>query len=266
MKSIKKVLLSSISILGLSCLIWVLLILNPSWSYANKTQFDIVTVYHNNNLEQQTKDVIIDAIALIKKSPLFNEKIRIDLCLNDDKLYPKLNPMVGQPYAYANLNKTVFKNCDVKFDENILETRWEVNKFEHRKFDLTTVLAHEFTHNLQYKTDFWYVVSGPLGKRNWRLEGHAEFVSLDFSGDGLLKEKVANYVIEETKEHAGLPVFNREDGTKQIFSYYKYALVYQYLTEVKGMNYKQICNLETDLTTLYADMVDWSKKNKIDLD
>ena len=51
-----------------------------------------------------------------------------------------------------------------------------------------------------------------------------------------------------------------EDGTKQIFSYYKYALVTQYLMEEKGLDFAQICELETDLDELYLEMLKWNEK------
>jgi hypothetical protein len=259
-KTIKKIILSSLSILGISFLFWILFLLNPNWLYANKTQFDIVTVYHNQNLDEQTETVINNAIILISNSELFDDEISIELCLNDDKIYPNLNPLIGQPLAYAMLNKTVLKNCKIKFNENIAETQWEINNYEHRKFNLTWLLAHEFTHNLQYNANSNYVIKSTLGKINWKLEGHAEYVSREFMHDGELKNKIETYLIEEQKEHIGFPVFELEDGTEQILAYFKYALVIQYLMEEKELSFNQICDLERGLDKLYYEMIDWSKK------
>lgn len=256
-KKIKRLIISIFSILGISILFWVILLLNPSLSYANETEFDFVTVYHNQELEEQTELVINDAIGIIKQSPLFNENTHIQLCLNDDPIYPHLHPLVGSPTAFARLNKTVLKNCDAKFNENVAAFQWAVNNYELRTFNLTWLLAHEFTHNLQYQYDTKYVIKATFGAPNWKLEGHAEYVSREFMNDGLLKTKIDKYLFESKQEYTGLPVFELEDKTKQIMPYYKYALVIQYLMEEKGLDYDQVCMLETDLDTLYDEMIHW---------
>lgn len=258
LKTIKKVILSCLSVLSLSVLFWVILSLNPSLSYANQTQFDFVTVYHDQALEQETELVINSAINIIKKSALFKEETLIELCINDNKVYPNLHPFYGQPLGYAMLDKTVLKNCKVSFKNNVAETQWAINNHELRKFDLTWLLAHEFTHNLQNRTDFSYVFKSTLGHINWKLEGHAEYIARAFKQDGALKNKIAFFLVEDSKEKAALPVFELADGTKQIFSYYKYALIVQYLMEEKGLNYKELCELEVDMEDVYKEMIEWS--------
>ena len=260
LKTIKKIILSSLSILGLSVFFWIVFLLNPNLSYANQTQFDFVTVYHNNDLEEGTQKVIRDAIEIIKTAEIFSDDITIQLCLNDDKIYPHLHPLVGQPTAFAVLNKTVIKSCTPKFNENVAETQWAVNNHELRKFNLTWLLAHEFTHNLQYNADARYYITSTLGTINWKFEGHAEYISREFKHDGKLKEKIEKFLIEEGKEHSGLPVFELADGTQQIYSYYKYALVIQYLMEVKELDYSQVCEMETGLDKVYGEMLEWSRK------
>lgn len=258
LKTIKKVILSCLSVLGISVAVWTLLLLNPKWSYAHSTFFDHVKVYHNLPLEANTEEVISDAIHLIQHSDLFNDQVSIQLCMNDDPIYPHLYPLAGGPMAYAMINKTVLKNCSAQFDNNIVQTQWAVNHHEIREFDLTWLLAHEFMHNLQYQANANYVIKTTLGAINWKLEGHAEYISRGFKDDGLLQEKIILYQKEEQKDHMGLPVFDLEDGTKQIFSYYKYALVVQYLMEQKNMNFELICQSESSLDEHYADMITWS--------
>jgi len=259
-KTIKKIILSSLSVLGISFLIWTLFLLNPSWSYAHKTQFEFVEVYHNNQLEENTEQVIQAAIQRIQQSDLFNKATAIQLCMNDDPIYPNLQPYLGAPLAYATLDKTTIKNCTVNFNENLATTQWAVNDYEFRKFDLTWLLAHEFMHNLQFQTNTKYVVTNTMGTINWKLEGHAEYISRGYKEDGLLKQKIKKHLIVEQNEHIGVPVFELADGTKQSLTYFKYALVIQYLMEEKGMSYLQICTLETSLDDLYREVIDWSQK------
>lgn len=257
LRVIKKIILSSVSILGISFLFWIVFLLNPNLSYANKTQFGMVAVYHNNALDEQTEALIDAAIHIIKDSELYDNEISIQLCLNDDSIYPNLYPFAGGPMAYAMLNKTIVKNCKIQFDENVVETQWEVNNNELRTFNLTWLLAHEFMHNLQYHAKSNYVMTSTLGKINWKLEGHAEYISRQFKNDGKLKEKISKFLEEQKKEHNGLPVFELDDGTRQIFSYFKYALVIQYLIEEKEMDFNQICDDERNLDKLYSEMIEW---------
>ncbi len=258
-KLLKKTILGSVSLLAISCFFWVLLILNPKLSYANATEYDVVTVFHNDALDGNTETVIKEAVELLKQSPLFHENITLQLCMNDDKVYPYLNPLIGQPYAYAFLDKTVLMNCTVKFDENIAETQWAINENEVRQFDLAYVLAHEFMHNLQFDARFGYVIKSTMGTRNWKLEGHADYIARAYKNDDKLKSRIDNFLVEETKEHVGLPVFDIGDGTMQVFSYFKYSLVVQYLMEEKGLTFDELCELSTSFDELYVEMLAWNK-------
>jgi len=253
----KKIAISSLSIVGVGLLIWTLFLLNPKWSYAHSTQFENIRVYHNQALEKGTESVIQEAMRIVKKSPLYNANNSIQLCLNDGSNYPYLHPLAGEPLAYALFNKTVFKNCKVNFESNKAETQWPINNYELRTFDLTYLLAHEFTHNLQYKNSTSYVLRHTIGQINWKLEGHAEYTARQFQNDGKLVDKIDKFLTIEKGEFVGLPVFEREDGTKQIFSYYKYALMIQYLLEEKKLDFDQICVLEKDLDAVYSEMLNW---------
>jgi len=147
-RTIKRVVLSALSILGISFLIWIVFMLNPSFSYAHQTQIDQVTVFHNEPLEEDTELVVKNALEIIKHSKLYDSDLNIQLCLNDDEHYPNLHPTPGGT-AYAFLNKTVIYASEPKFEDNVAEFKWAVNNYELRKFNLTYLLAHEFTHNLQ---------------------------------------------------------------------------------------------------------------------
>ena len=261
LKTIKKVLLSCLSILGLTIFLWTIAFLNPSLSYAHQTDIEFISVHHNNTLDPAAEQVLLETISILKQSELYHEGIKIDLCLNDESFYPKLNVTLGQCLAFALFDKAVFKNCDLNWKENVAETKWKVNEYEHRKFKLSYLVAHEMTHNLQIDRDLFYWISSTKGIQiNWKFEGHADYVARQYKNDGLLKSRIEKFLEEEKKEHIGLPVFELEDGTKQIFSYYKYSMVVQYLFDVKNMNYHQLCALETPFEELYEEMLAWNKK------
>ncbi|MEM9326637.1 MAG: hypothetical protein AAGA85_13315 [Bacteroidota bacterium] len=255
---VKKVVLSTLSILGINLVAWTVFLLNPNLSYANETQVDNVTIYHNQALEEGTELIVHDALSIIQNADIYDEQMELHLCLNDDKTYPKLYPFAGG-LAYAFLDKTVIYESTPNFGNNRVEFSWAVNDYEVRRWNLTALLAHEFTHNLQYHHDPNYYVMSTLGHLNWKFEGHAEYVSRRFKNDNRLKEKIETFLLEEKKEHVGIPVFLLEDGTIQNLAYFRYALVFQYLTEVQNLDFDEICKLDAPLADLYEEMIDWSR-------
>lgn len=258
-KIIKKITLSALSILGISFLIWTVFLLNPNFSYANQTQIDNVTIYHNEELEEGTESIVRNALTIIKNAEVYDDNLNIQFCLNDDKIYPKLYPFAGAT-AYAFWDKTVMYNSKPNFKDNYTEFKWEINNYELRKINLTELLAHEFMHNLQHNHNSNYYNTSTLGKLNWKLEGHAEYIARQFKNDGKLKSKIQKYLNEESKNHVGIPVFKLGDGTIQSLTYFKYALVIQYLIEEKNLNFNQICELEIGFEDLYQEMIDWNRK------
>jgi len=256
---IKKIVLSLLSILGISFLMWTVFLLNPNLSYAHQTQFDNVTIYHNEELEEGTELIIRNVISIIENAEIYDKNINIQFCLNDDKIYPNLYPFAGA-IAYAFLNKTVIYASKPSFKNNFTEFSWEINNYELRKWSLTSLLAHEFMHNVQHNHNSNYYVKSTLGNLNWKLEGHAEYIAREFKGDNKLKKKIEFYQIEEKKDHLGIPVFKLEDNTIQSLSYFKYALVVQYLMEIKNLSFDEICELENRLDSLYKEMIRWSEK------
>lgn len=258
-KTVKRVTISLFSVMGFSCVLWAVLFLNPSLSYANKTQIGQVTIFHNQDLKPSAEEVLNNVIEILKGSKIYDESLNIQLCLNDDKIYPNLYPIFGHPLAYAIFNKTIIKNGEIKFNENLVEVQWKGNN-ELRKYNLTWLLTHEFTHNLQKNANPDYVRKTTKRKINWKLEGHADYIARKFKNDGRLKEKMEKYLIQENNEYSGLPAIKDEVGTYLTLGNYKYALMIQFLMEEKKMNYTEICKLEAGFDELFSQMTEWSKK------
>lgn len=258
--NLKRVVLGSLSVLGISMLIWIFVALNPNWVYAHQTQIDFITIHHNEPLEAGADEAVKSAIEIIKKSDLYCEGVKIDLCLNDDSFYPKINPLVGKPLAYAMLDKTILYNCVPQFEKGVVVLNSETTNFEDRIYNLSWLLAHEFTHNLQFNQDAMYVIRSTAGKINWKLEGHAEYVSRLYKGKNDLKQRIETLKKEEIKENVGFPVFQLEDGTSQLLNYYKYAIIIQYLLEEENLNYQQVCEDKRPLDELYSTVIEWSRE------
>ncbi len=260
-KKFKKFLIGITSVLGINFIIYLSLVLSPSLLYANKTQIDFITIHHDQALQSNTEQVVKDAITILKKSELYHKDIAIHLCLNDGSFYPNLMGNLVGGTAFAFYDIAVVNHSEAKFNENVAAFQWEINKNELRKFDLTVLLAHEFTHNLQYDAFTSYVFRNSIGQINWKLEGHAEYVAREYKKDGLLKEKIDFYLAEEAEEHIGIPVFKKTNGTIQNLSYFKYSLVVQYLLEIEKMSYESILYDIRTLEENFQNMLAWKKEN-----
>jgi len=256
LKTIKRILLGSFSVLGISLLVWTIALLNPGLSYAYATKIDQVTVFHNQELAAESAAIIHQALAIISESDLFNSDIEIQLCLNDGSGFPEYHPL-STGLAYSFLNKSVLYACQPDFAENIASAQWEVNNNELRKFDLTWLIAHEFMHCLQSNENVWLQFN--IGF--WKLEGHAEYISREWKNDHSLKQKLERFLEEEKLKHSGLPVITLKDGTRQILPYYKYGLLTQFLMEEEGMNFEEFINDERSIDQIYLDLLAWNQKS-----
>lgn len=256
-KIISRFILGTISFLGIIITVATLLLLNPQWSYAHATQIDFITIYHNEDLDPHVADVVREASSIMMTSNLYHEDIHINLCMNDHKWYPQLNYSARYSMAYAASDNTILNNCEVDFRNNKARIHWSSR--EPRDFDLTWLLAHEFTHNLQYDYDTWYIFKSTLDGINWKLEGHAEYIGRKFKGDKNLIQKVTKYLDEEAKVHEGIPAFKINDGTYQNLSYFKYAIIVHYLFEQQGLDYEELCRLDISVDQAFQQMIDWHK-------
>lgn len=244
------------SILLLSSSVWILLLLNPGILYGSSTEVGNITIYHNSPLDENTTDVLKNVTAIVSSSEIYDKDFRISLCLNDDSIYPHLNPLAGAT-AYAFRNVACIYDSEADFNRNVAEFTWKINENQLRKFDLTYLLAHEFMHNFQYNADAKYYYLTTVTGLNWKLEGHAEYVARGFKKDGNLSSRISRYEHEITKHHIGIPVFELPDCTVQSLGYYQYSIVVQYLIEVKGLNFRQLCELEVPFEELYEEVIEW---------
>lgn len=252
LRLLKRILLSTLSVLGVSFLLWTVLLLNPGLSYAHETTIDNVTIFHSQPLEEGADKVILEALTIIKEADIYSADFEVQFCLNDGSFYPKLHPLKGGT-AYAFLDKAIIYASEPNFKENIASSEWEVNNYELRKYELTYLIAHEMMHCVQNEKNVWL----QFDAGNWKLEGHSEYISRQWKGDGLLKDKIRFFQEEEKLEHTGLPVIDLANGTKQFYYYYKYGIVTQFLYEVEGLDFDEFIDDARSLDDLYEELKAW---------
>ena len=148
----------------------LIIVLNPILTYANKTTHNNFTIYHNTKLDPLLTSQLDNARNLLETSEFYNEKLNLDICLNDGSKYTDIIRTIrGQAFAWGFYNKVVLQGT-----MNCKENYVELNGY---KWNLTQLLAHEMTHCLQfYKLGLWK--SKPIANiDNWKWEGYAEYVS-----------------------------------------------------------------------------------------
>ncbi|MEM6380339.1 MAG: collagenase, partial [Bacteroidota bacterium] len=215
-----------------------------------------VTIHHNQEFDPATESILQAAVEIIKSSELYTADFKVDLCMNDGSRFPNFHPFAGG-LAYAFGDKAVFYNAVPNFSQNTAQNKSLPADRLGEKANLTWLLAHEFTHNLQFSWDLLF----PMKYEFWQQEGYAEYISRQWKNDGLLLEKIQILLQEEAKPHEEFPaVFFNKDGTTQLLSYYKYGLMIQYLFEEEGMDFEKLKEEERSFEEIYRLMLEWSRK------
>lgn len=245
--------ISTLLILFLALL--VVLVLNPTLLYANKTVIGKFTVYHNQQLDENLKLRLNDADEILKSSELYDANLKFDICLNDGSIYPSLMEIfMGQAFALGfTSNKIVI--CG---NENFKDNSVEVNNY---KWNLTQLLAHEATHCLVFhKNGFWN--SNPVANHaKWKWEGYPEFVSRKNADQIDLARSIVqlNLSMEKDKNEWGIYF---TDSTISSREYFNYRLMVQYCIEIKKMTFEKILNDTTSEQTINSEMMSWFEKQK----
>jgi len=224
----------------------LVIILNPIFTYANKTTHNNYTIFHNKPIDQTLTIKLDKATELLKASEFYNSKLQLDICLNDGSKYPKLMQTIrGKAFAWGFYDKVVLQGTSNCNDNYI-----ELNGY---KWNLTQLLAHEMTHCLQFdKLGLWK--SKPLANiPNWKWEGYAEYVSRQNTDQKDLSKNIARFLATDKKIWA----INFTDSTIAPREYYDYWTLVQYCIEIKKMNYRQVLGDTTSEQTVRQEMMRW---------
>lgn len=230
----KKFLIRGLGTLIFLGLLLISFLLNPALSYAHKTEYKAITIYHQTELRPDLLELIDQSLATVQSSTLYGERFHSQLCLNDGSIYPTVvRKLLGEDVFTAFSNKMVFLG----------EDQGENNRFSlwGRSLKYTQFLTHGWVHNLQYQHHgFWQ--SNPLGGHpNWRWEGYAEYITL--GQQYTLKDLIHRYQAHQGDPYTWFPLDNGE-GTIRL--HVKYLIMAQYAFDVKKLDYQSFLNISTD--------------------
>ncbi len=224
----------------------LIIILNPLLTYAKKTTYNNFVIYHNTKLDPLITLHLEQARELLKTSELYNDKLQLDICLNDASPYTDLIKAIrGRAFAWGFYNKVVLQGT-----MNCKDNYVELNGYT---WNLTQLLAHEMTHCLQFDNlGLWN--SNPIANiDNWKWEGYAEYVSRQNTHQ---KDLFAN-INRLQKTNKSNWEITLEDNTINPREYYDYWTLVQYCLDIKKMNYKQLLKDTTSERSIRQEMMTW---------
>ena len=229
----------------------LIIVLNPILTYANKTTHNNFTIYHNTKLDPLLTSQLDNARNLLETSEFYNEKLNLDICLNDGSKYTDIIRTIrGQAFAWGFYNKVVLQGT-----MNCKENYVELNGY---KWNLTQLLAHEMTHCLQfYKLGLWK--SKPIANiDNWKWEGYAEYVSRQNINQ---KNLIKNLDLLNQK-NKNIWEITLDDSTITSREYFSYWTLVQYCLDIKKISYEQLLTDTTNEQSIKQEIEKWYEDKK----
>lgn len=229
----------------------IIIVLNPSYLYASKTEMGNYTVYHNRDFHPRMTRIVQETNEILKSSEFYDKNLQIDVCVNDGSYYPLIiRKLRGQAFGYGFYNKVVLQGTS-HYQENFVE----LNGY---KWDLTALLAHEITHCLQFEKLGFYK-SNPIARiPNWKWEGYAEYISRKNNDQKELSKNIAK--LQVTNKNSWEVKFS--DNTITPKDYYEYWTLIQFCMDIKKMTYQDILMDTTSETMIKEEMMKWFSTHK----
>ncbi len=231
--------------------------LNPQIMFANKQDYNGVTVYSQEKYDTSYNKVIDKALSLVRKSELYDSAFRMDIFINDGSRFPKiLKELYGEAYAWGYHNNVILNGTPDKTFQWI-----RLNGYYRQ---MARTVAHEMIHCYQYHALGLFHSRPFKNIPVWKWEGYAEYVCYRSS-----TKDEKNILLQNIKR---LQSYNRENflyaetivdegptfvGTE----YLKFWVMVKYLMDVKGLSFKQILDDNITDTATYEEMIDWFRKN-----
>lgn len=223
-------------VLGGISLSYILIIIFPSFLFANKLEYKSFSVhYHSNDINtEELKLVLEKSERLLKGTELFKIGIKQDIFIcnsfNEFTFFALLSRK-----AFA-VNYPVFQNIFLS-KSSISENYILRNGKENNKRTLSGVIAHETVHSLlENKLGILKYKLLP----SWKNEGYCDFIANESS----FNEKKGLQDICNDKVNSDIPSFK----------YFKYRILTQYLFKEKKISIEKFLNDDFELEEMNNDL------------
>lgn len=224
--------------------IYVFVLLFPSLLFAHKITYRQCTVYSDQAIDPNIKNIINGALMRISASGLYDpgQHFNIYICnrLWRFNLFTQGKTLAGAVAQYDFTRYIFFRPCDIAQDRIIPPKEWyfasNPNSFKDRP--LTYYFAHEMTHIMQSR----YTGRGSWRYPVWLTEGYADYISK--GGDFDFERNLAMW-------HQNAPELDPTKGLYRI-----YHLEVAFLLDVKQQKikdlYRKIPDIELVRDELWA--------------
>lgn len=227
------------------------IVLNPSLTYANRTTHGNLVVYSQHPADPLLFPVLDNAMTVVKSSEWYRPDLKLEICLNDGSIYPKLIAQLrGRAFAWGFYDKVVLQGA-----ANVATNRLALNGYE---WNLTQLLAHEMVHCIQFdKLGFMH--SNPVaGIPNWKWEGYAEYIARQDASQQDLHSNIKRYLAADSTNWA----ITLADGSIAPRDYYRSWLLVKYCLCIKKLRYGALLADTTHEDKMEKDMMEWFNHQK----
>ena len=225
------------------------IVLRPSILYAHRTTAGNYIICHQQKLDPSFIAQLSKANDLLRSSALYDENLRLSVCLNDGSCYPSIVQKIGGPVFGRGFAREIVFGGRLNVAGNYVE----INGY---KWNLVELLAHEAVHCLEFKR-YGLLHSNIIGHKHaeWKWEGYPEYVARKQKAD--LAKNIAHLLKTETTENNNWICF--DDSTGTVIPYYKAWLLVQYCVDIRRLTFDQLLNDTTSEKVIYEKMLAWYK-------
>jgi hypothetical protein len=232
----------------------VVLVLNPGVLYAHQTLTRQYTIFHDRPLNPALLLRLGQARNLVQTSEVFDNTLRIEVCLNDGSRYPSFIQTLWSPaFAWSFYNKVVL-NGEVQAEANRL-------RFRTYAWNLTSLLAHEMTHCYQFHYFGWWRSNPQARYPTWKWEGYAEYVARHPKGQQDLQQNTARLQQADQTEPDRWNI-QLSDSSSTSREYFTYFVLTEYCLDVKRMTFQQVLQDTTSEKAIHQQLVNWYQHNE----
>ena len=175
MKKVFRILGKIILLIVILVIIYILTLCFPEPFFKNKITVGNVTVYSDEEISTEIKEIVKTAESKIQKSVIYkNEKQRIFIANNIVRwnYFSNINHNAGAiSYVYF-VNNIFLRKVDIK-NNRLYGPSGKVAAGDRT---LDYFMAHEMTHQLEFQSMPWYKYSI---KEDWVQEGYSEYIGHD---------------------------------------------------------------------------------------
>lgn len=228
----------------------ILFVLYPDNLFARRVVHKEFSLYSNQTVKGNLKQVLNNAIDIAKASELYDSSYQYDIFLTDGSFYKDVVFKLVGPSLARSIDNNILLNIKADFEQNLLIG-------PKNKRDLTRTIAHEMVHCLQMKKygllQFNPINHPPL----WKLEGYPEYV---------VNKPVINspaYRFTETVkllrdyEKKSATWVELQPGHFDPIVYFKGRVMIEYLMDIKGMSYDQILSDDVKEDIVNQEINQW---------